>query len=209
VSPQRKRQTRASRPSPATPVRRAGRHRQAERVVVRLTDPAFEDLRALLRLDPQIVRWALKKMLLLERDPEAGEILHGDLIGFHKLVVGDRDWRIVWRVTHDTTTVVVDVAEVWAVGARNDAAVYTEMRTRVALLPRNEPTTVALSEVVERLGDIATGIQPAHEPAPEPELPDWLIQRLRHQVGLTPGQITSLTLEQAVDTWTQWSTKPH
>jgi len=26
---------------------------------------------------------------------------------------------------------------------------------------------------------------------------------------LTPGQITSLTLEQAVDTWTQWSTKPH
>jgi mRNA interferase RelE/StbE len=65
--------------------------------VVRLTEPAFEDLQTLLRLDPQIVRWALKKMLLLERDPEAGQALHGVLIGWRKLVVGDRDRRVDWR----------------------------------------------------------------------------------------------------------------
>ena len=32
-----------------------------------------------MRLDPQIVRWALKKMLLLERNPEAGEGLRGHM----------------------------------------------------------------------------------------------------------------------------------
>lgn len=44
-------------------------------MVVRLIEPAVEDLRVLLEKDPQIVRWALEKMLLLERDPEAGEAL--------------------------------------------------------------------------------------------------------------------------------------
>jgi mRNA interferase RelE/StbE len=95
--------------------------------VVRLIDPAVDDLRALLRLDPQIVRWALKKLLLLERNPEAGKELHGSLIGWRKLTVSDRDWRIVWRVASDDTgTVIVDVAEVWAVGARADREVYEE-----------------------------------------------------------------------------------
>lgn len=64
---------------------RFGRHPDADRVVIRLIEPAFTDLRALLRLDPQIVRWAVKKMLLLERNPEAGAELHGTLIGWHKL----------------------------------------------------------------------------------------------------------------------------
>lgn len=48
------------------------------------------------------------------------------MIGFRKLVAGDRDCRIVWRVTHDDSQrVVVDVAEVWAFGARSDAEVYS------------------------------------------------------------------------------------
>ncbi len=68
------------------------------RAYVRLTEPAVEDLARLVRLDPQVARQALKKMILLERDPEAGEPLLGALIGFRKLIVGDRHWRIVWRV---------------------------------------------------------------------------------------------------------------
>ena len=39
------------------------------RAYVRLTEAAFHDLRTLNRHDPQIVRWAFKKMLLLERTP--------------------------------------------------------------------------------------------------------------------------------------------
>lgn len=34
--------------------------------------------------DPQVVRWALKKCLLLEKNPEAGEQLRGALIGYRK-----------------------------------------------------------------------------------------------------------------------------
>jgi mRNA interferase RelE/StbE len=210
VTSRRRRQpTPTGQPEQPAGSRRSGRHPQAQLAVVRLTDPAVEDLHALLRLDPQIVRWALKKMLLLERDPEAGEILHGELIGFRKLVVGDRDWRIVWRVSHDDSgAVIVDVAEAWAVGARSAAAVYAEMRARVAQLAADQPATVALAETIDRLGRIASDITPTPEPAAPVSLPDWLVDRLHHQVGLTPDHISSLSLEQAVDAWTAWSATP-
>ena len=144
-------------------------------------------------------------MLLLERDPYAGEELHGDLIGWRKLVVGNRDWRIIWRATSDDTgAIVVDIAEVWAVGARSDAAVYREMAERVALLPKNPPT-LALTEVIERLGRAATAIQAARE-IPAEAVPDWLLNRLVHTAGLNRADVERLTLEEAVDAWTAWST---
>ena len=121
------------------------------RAYVRLIEPAFEDLRRLLALDPQIVRWALKKMLLLERHPDAGEPLLGGLVGWRKLIIGNRDWRLVWRITHDDLgATVIEVAEVWAVGARADAEVYAEMVSRVESLPKT-PMTLTLVEVIERL----------------------------------------------------------
>ena len=58
-------------------------------------------------------------MLLLERDPLAGEPLLGTLVGYRKLVVGNRDWRIVWRASTDQRgTLTIEIAEVWAVVAR-------------------------------------------------------------------------------------------
>ena len=60
---------------------------------VRLTEPALNDLQGLARAAPLALKWPLKKMLLLERDPNAGDPLLGGLIGWRKLVVGDRDWR--------------------------------------------------------------------------------------------------------------------
>lgn len=187
--------------------RRSGRQPDADRVVVRLIEPAFDDLRALLRLDPQIVRWAVKKMLLLERNPEAGAELHGMLIGWRKLTVSNRDWRIIWRVTSDESgTVVVDVAEVWAVGARADSEVYEEMRSRVATLPA-APKTVALAEVIERLGKAATGLSATPEPATADPVPDWLINRLTHQVGLAPDTVARMSLQEAVDAWTEWTNR--
>ena len=85
-------------------------------VRVRLTDDAVEDLLRLKRKDPQIVRAVLKKMLLLARSPKAGEPLLGSLVGFRKLVVGNRDYRIIWRETRDVDqTPVLVIAEVWAV----------------------------------------------------------------------------------------------
>lgn len=74
--------------------------------------------------------WALKQMLLLERNPRAG-----NLVGHRKLVVGDRDWRIVWRTTTDDRgSVVIEIADMWAVGARAASEAYAKMTNRVAAM---------------------------------------------------------------------------
>jgi mRNA interferase RelE/StbE len=173
---------------------------ETPRAYVRLTKPAFGDLERLIAVDPQIVRWALKKMLLLERDPDAGRPLLGDLIGWRKLVVGDRDWRIVWRVTTDEhANTVIEIAEVWAVGARADAEVYAEMNDRIAALGDN-PTTQALSSVIAQLGRASGGITAADEPAPDP-VPPWLVDRLVHQLHMTPDEAARLTGAEAMQRW--------
>lgn len=191
-----------------TPDRRGTRHPEAVRTVVRLTDPAVGDLAGLIRKDPQIARWALKKMIQLETDPEAGQPLLGELIGWRKLSVGNRDWRVVWRVTHDIAGgIVVDVAEVWAAGARSDGEVYAEMADRVRTLP-DAPRTTALADLVARLGKVAGALtatpEAAQNAAPQ-SLPPWLRTRLIDQVGLPAADVDALTLEQGVDSWTAWS----
>ena len=128
---------------------------------VRLTDTALEDLDRLAASAPQALRSALKKMLLLEESPDAGEPLLGNLIGWRKLTVGDWDWRIVWRHTTDEpATPVIEVAEVWAVGARSDKEVYLEMVRRVTAMPAT-PHAVDLAEVIERFAKLRAGITPA------------------------------------------------
>ena len=194
------------------PLRKTGRHPAAERTVVRFTDAAFGDLeRMSLKGDPQVVRWALKKCLLLERDPEAGEELRGGLIGYRKLTVGDRDWRIVWRVTHDDVgRPVVDVAEIWAVGARSDSEVYEEMQSRVATLSAS-PATMPLAEAIELLGKIGKDITPASaepEPDTQPAVPEWLTQVLTTVVKMPRDQVDRLTAEQAQEIWDAYISTP-
>lgn len=175
---------------------------------IRLTDPAVEDLNRLATHNPQALKWALKKMLLLEENPSAGEPLLGGLVGWRKLTVGDRDWRIVWRPTTDAgSTPVIEVAEVWAVGARSDSEVYEEMAARVAAMPDN-PRTAALAEVIERFGKLGAGITPASPPIKE-ELPNWLVDQLVHTAGLRRDVVEGMTLKEAVDAWTAWTAKPH
>jgi mRNA interferase RelE/StbE len=170
------------------------------RAYVRLTNPAVADLERLVGVDPQILRWALKQMLLLESDPAAGRPLLGDLIGWRKLVVGDRDWRIVWRLTTDDVgNQVIEIAEVWAVGARADAEVYAEMNDRIAVLG-SSPTTQALSEVIERLRRAAGNLIAANEPVHDP-VPPWLVDRLVNQVHMTPEAVAELTGAQAMHAW--------
>lgn len=181
--------------------------------MVRLTEPAMADLQRMVRKgDPQVVRWALKKCLLLGRDPLAGEELRGGLVGYRKLVVGDRNWRVVWRVTHDDTgRPVVDVAEVWALGARADAEVYEEMLARVAMLPA-APSTIPLAEVVERLGRLAGGISPTRaEPTRGPDqgsAPDWLVQALVKVAGMHPEEVAALHPDDAAARWAAFTSRP-
>ncbi len=177
------------------------------RAFVRLTDAAVEDLERLARLDPQILRQALKKMLLLEREPRAGEPLLGGLVGFRKLTVGDRHWRIVWRVTTDDLGAeVVEIAEVWAAGARSDGEVYAEMNDRVEALPAS-PRTTQLAEVVGTLGRHAEGISVSGQPGGEP-VPQWLADRLIHSAGISRDQVEGMAAEEAMQAWERFITGP-
>lgn len=167
--------------------------------VVRLTEDSIADLHRLQKRDPQIVRWAIKKMLLLERSAHAGEPLLGSLIGFRKLVVGDRDWRIVWRIVNDEVGgIVVEVAEVWAAGARSDSEIYKEMQARVDALG-SSPKAIALTEVIESMGRLFANTAPTPEPAAPEPLPAWVVDPLIHQVGLTEDEVATMTPEEAMD----------
>lgn len=169
-----------------------------------MTDPAVEDLR---RLDGAPLVWALKKMLLLETDPFAGEPLLGTLIGYRKLIVGNRDWRVIWRATEDARgDRIVEIAEVWAVGARSDGAVYAEMEGRVASLGAS-PVRTSLEAVVRELGRSAKDVQviPVAVARSTPEA--WLIDRLVHTAGLDRSEVLGMTSEQAVDAWTEFITR--
>jgi len=175
---------------------------------IRLTGPAVEDLDRLATHNPQALKWALKKMLLLEENPNAGEPLLGGLIGWRKLSVGDRDWRIVWRPRTDPDSMpVIEVAEVWAVGARSDGEVYQEMAARVAAMGNN-PRTGALAEVIERFDKFRAGITPASPPVEE-EVPAWLFDQLVHTAHLSAEVVREMTIKEAVDAWTAWTTNPH
>lgn len=174
---------------------------------VRFTDPAVEDLHLIARKgNPQVVRAALKKCLMLQRDPEAGEPLKGGLIGYRKLVVGDRGWRVIWRVTHDHAgATIVDIAEIWAVGARGDAEVYDEMTRRVKVL-EEDPHTVPLAEAIDALGKLAHGLQV--QPAPDEDVPAWLVGVLTNVVGMPAREVPHLSRMQAQRIWDSYKTQP-
>jgi mRNA interferase RelE/StbE len=98
---------------------------------VRLLPEAADDVRARDGSARVLVLKALKK---LETSPESRGAPLGsksnaqsDLTGFRKLVVGDRDYRVVYEVKPDGTVVVV-----WVVGKRADDEVYKTAQARVA-----------------------------------------------------------------------------
>lgn len=177
------------------------KHPDVPGCVVRLTGDAVDDLQNLFKADPQIVRWALKKMIQLERDPNAGDPLLGGLIGYRKIAVGDRDWRVVWRVEQDEVgDYLIEVAEVWAVGYRKDSEVYAEIRQRIADADPN-PRTKALSEVLELFAKQARDLTATPEPdKPEP-VPKWLTEALLYVVRMPASTVERMTLAEAEKAW--------
>lgn len=137
-------------------------------------------------------------------EPEAGDELRGGRIGYRKLTVRDRDWRIVWRVTQDGSgRSIVDAAEVWAVGARGDSEVYAEMESRVATLSAT-PATVPLADAIARLGKIGKDIAPSSEepePSAQPGLPEWLVQVLNTVITMPWAEVDRFSEEQALEIW--------
>lgn len=174
---------------------------------IRLIDPAIDDLNKLFHLDPSVMRKIITKMLILELNTGVGEPLLGDLIGWRKLTVGDRSWRIIWRSTKDKSGgEIIEIAQVWAIGARSDSEIYNEMKKRVASAP-SSPKTTALFDVLEFFGEKVGNIDASPEPEDSPA-PNWLLNKLEHSVGLHQDQIRGLSVEQAMEIWEEYISKP-
>ncbi|HQZ86649.1 MAG TPA: type II toxin-antitoxin system RelE/ParE family toxin [Actinomycetota bacterium] len=178
------------------------RHPEVPGCVVRLTNGALNDLRNLFKADPQIVRWALKKMIHLERDPNAGEPLLGGLIGYRKITVGDRDWRVVWRVEQDEVgDYLIEVAEVWAVGYRKDSRVYAEISQRITHAGPT-PKTQALSEVLELFTNQSRDLTATPQPVTPEPVPKWLTEALLYVVRIPAPRVERMSLDEAEKSWT-------
>jgi mRNA interferase RelE/StbE len=122
-------------------------------------DEAIEDLEA---LDGGAQRLVLGKMRLLADNPEAGQPLGrtqtGNLTGFRKLVVGNRDHRIVYRVEDDGSVCVV-----WVIGPRDDDRCYEMALDRLRDLgndPRARRLADALAEMKPRTRRQVVRIRP-------------------------------------------------
>lgn len=92
----------------------------------------------------------LKKLIRLEEvGKDAGLPLGRGLTGWRKVVVGDRNWRIIFTVDTDET-----VATVWVIGDRDDNACYEEARRRVAALGQRQPEAASLAAAMFQLSEM-------------------------------------------------------
>jgi len=96
----------------------------------------------------------------------------------------------------------VEVAELWAVGARSDGDVYAEMDARVATLG-DTPVRRSLAAIIDELGKRAKGLRATPPPEPPSAPESWLVDRLVHSAGLAREDVRAMTSEQAVDAWTE------
>lgn len=112
---------------------------------VHLTSDAWEDY---YELDGDTRSKVRKGLLKLETEPaKRGQPLGsqhtGNLTTFRKLVVGNRDYRIVYRIDEDGTAVVV-----WVIGRRTDAECYQLAMARFSM--HENPLVRRLAEEMGR-----------------------------------------------------------
>lgn len=184
------------------------KHSDVPGCVVRLTAAAIEDLERLFGTDPNIVRRCFKKLIVIERNPHAGEPLLGGLVGFRKITVGNRDWRIVWKVSDDQAGgLIVEVAEVWAVGYRKDGEVYDEITAR-SKAAGDSPATKALTDVLAMFEKQARDLTATPEPLESEETPRWLTDALVRVVRLRPEVVKAMSIDEADAAWTAYISGP-
>jgi len=83
----------------------------------------------------------LKELIRLEEvGKDAGPPLGRGLTGWRKIVVGDRDWRIVFTLNTSET-----VATVWIIGDRDDAARYEDAERLLRAAGTADPHTARLT----------------------------------------------------------------
>ncbi len=106
-------------------------------VRVQLIDDALADLLKL--AESGKLRAFLKKLIEIEqKGSQAGVALGKGLTGWRKLTVGDRDYRIVFRVNPDET-----VATICVIGDREDEACYVEAQKRAEHIKNADALSLA------------------------------------------------------------------
>lgn len=106
-------------------------------VRVQLIDDALADLGKL--AESGKLKLFLRKLIEIEqKGSNAGVPLGRDLASWRKLTVGDRNWRIVFRVDPQGT-----VATVCATGDREDEACYRQARERADNLENADVVSLA------------------------------------------------------------------
>ena len=172
-------------------------------VEVRFTGPAVDDLRRLFKNNKELLRQVLKKILLIERNPLAGSPLLGGLIGWRKLTVGDRHWRIIWRNHTDVSgLLIVEIAEIWAIGARADSKIYKELTDRLDTLAPDQKVQ-SLREVIAYLGH---GPMPVNKSPQREPVPAWLTKRLMSNLKISQQEIDMMDAEVAMSRWESYLT---
>ena len=87
----------------------------------------------------------MKKLLYIEKNgAQAGVPLGRELASWRKLVVGNRDYRIIFRLNEDET-----VATICAIGSREDGECYEDAKIRAE--QKNDAEAVSLAESMLKL----------------------------------------------------------
>lgn len=108
-------------------------------VRVELIDEAVVDLADL--AESGNLKQFFRKLVEIEANgSQAGEPLGRNLVGWRKITLGNRNWRIVFRVNDDET-----VATVCVIGDREDAACYEEAQRRAEQIKDADATSLAAS----------------------------------------------------------------
>lgn len=108
-------------------------------VRVELLDDAVVDLAR--QAESGKLKLFFKKLLEIEqKGGEAGEPLGRDLVGWRKITVGNRNWRIVFRVDRDEA-----VATICVIGDREDGICYEEAKRRADRAQDNDAASLAES----------------------------------------------------------------
>jgi len=108
-------------------------------VRVELIDDAIADL-AKHAESGKLKSFFAKLLEIEQKGSKAGEPLGRDLVGWRKITVGNRDWRIVFRVEERE-----EVATVCVIGDREDGACYEEARKRIDRVKNTDAASLAES----------------------------------------------------------------
>lgn len=162
---------------------------------LRLIDYAVEDFRRYATKNKALRQSIFKKLLYIETQPVlAGLPLTGPLNGMRKIVVGDRIWRIVWRVLTSRTPLV------WGIGKRDHADIYREVERRIKLLGE-DPHTVTIAEMLSSLQE---RVKPVVE---REDIPREVLEALYHEMELSIQTIETLSAHEAISLYERYLQK--